>query len=217
MFKDLVRVTDHAVTTLRSKVGGVIAGRAMPDPYKSVVQIEGWVSLVMRERGKIVPGTRREGKNVWTNSGREHLPLLMSYQAVGTPFRNDRMAYIGVGTGAYVEDAGVIRLANPIEYIPGTFLAPLDIPPTFPLTPTRTTVRYHRIFAESEITTVPGQVNISEMGMFTDGNPASSYSPGSRDVTIANAASQAPNSYKSFEPVGKTSSLELEVSWEIRF
>lgn len=217
MFKDLVRVTDHAIGSLRTKLGEVIAGREFPDPGLSVVQVKGWVKLLMRERGKIVPGSRREGHNVWTNTGREYLPLLMSYNTGLTTYRNDRMTYIGVGTGAFVEDAGVASLAQPIATTPGTFLVPLSVPPTFPLTPSRTTVQYHRLFAENEITSTPGsQVNVSEMGLFTDGSPALNYAL-PRDVTLASASSQPPMAYKSFEPVGKTSSLGLEVFWEIRF
>lgn len=216
MFKDIVRVTDHAVGNLRTKLGELIAGRSFPDEGRSVVEVHGWVKLLMRERGKIVRGSHREGHNVWTNTGREYLPMLMSYQAASTPYREDHIAFIGVGTGAYIEDAGVASLAAPIDYIPGTFLAPLELP-TFPLTPTRTTVRYHYIFGETEITKTPGSnVNISEMGLFTDGDPYNSFLP-PRDSSIANATKQAPCAYKSFEPVGKTSSLELEVSWEIRF
>jgi hypothetical protein len=220
MFKDIVRVADSGFTKLRSRVGKLLDARAWfePSDEKSVVEVKGWVSLCLRERGKIVPGSRREGHNIWTNTGREYLALLMSIETPPTSaFRNDRIAYIGVGTGSTVEDVGVIRLANPVQYVIGQFLAPLDVPPTFPLTPTRTTVRYHRTFAENEITITPGsRVDISEMGLFTNGSPTS-HVPGTRDTGIANAGSQSPCAYKTFEPIGKTDSLELEVSWEIRF
>lgn len=212
MFKDIVHVADRAFTSLRTRAGEVVAGRTFEDS-KSVVEVKGWVELCMRERGKIVPGSRREGHNVWTNTGREYLPLLMSFSAAATPFRDDRMAYIMVGSGSFVEDSGVDRLANPIPFIGSTYLAALDIPPTFPLTPSRTTVRYHRVFAENEITTGAVQVNISEMGLYTNGNPANNYIP----PRILTLNIQAPVAYKSFEPIGKTPALELEVSWEIRF
>lgn len=215
MFKDIVRIADHGVATLRSKLGKVISRRELSDSHRSVVEIHGWVKLLMRERGKIVPGSHREGHNVWTNTGREYLPLLMSYSDLGpVKYRDDRIAYIAVGTGFQVEDAGVLKLASPVVYSGGSYLAPFETPPTFPLTPTRTTVRYKRTFLETEITTSPGQVDISEIGMFTDGDPDSNYTPGTRVLTVGN---QAPAAYKSFEPVGKTDSLELEVNWEIRF
>ena len=142
----------------------------------------------------------------------------MSLSAPATPFRTDSIAYIGVGTGSQIENSSVLALATPAAYTTGIFLAALDIPPSFPLTPTRTTVQYHRTFLENEITlTVGSSVNISEMGLFTNGDPGSSYSPGSRNLTIAAASSQAPAAYKTFEPVGKTDALQLEVSWQIRF
>lgn len=223
MFKDLVRVADQGFARLKNRLGKSVVERLWftEDGDKSVVEVKGWVSVCLRERGKIVPGSLRQGHNIWTNTGREYLALLMSIEtAPTTSFRNDRMAYIGVGTGAAVEDVGVLRLVTPAQYAVGQFLAPLDVPPTFPLSPTRTTVRYHRTFAEDEVTLTPGsQVDISEMGLFTNGSPTAvpPYSPGTRDTGIANAGSQAPNAYKSFEPIGKTDSLELEIAWEIRF
>lgn len=32
---------------------------------KNVIEVHGWVSLVLRERGKIVPGSHREGLEDW--------------------------------------------------------------------------------------------------------------------------------------------------------
>jgi hypothetical protein len=210
MFRDIVRILDSGVVNLRTKAGAIIAGKSWEELAHSdepVIAVKGWVSLLMRERGKIVPGSRREGHKIWTNTGKEFLAMLMSYETgPSTPYRSDRNAYIGVGTGARVEEAGVLSLATPVAYATGLFLAPIDIPASFPLTPTRTTVRYHRAFADNEITLSPGTVYVTEIGLFTDGDPASSFTPGS----------QAPNAYKAFEPVGKTDALELDVSWEIR-
>jgi hypothetical protein len=221
MFKDFVKVADQGIVRLINKVGDILGNRHwVTDESNSVVEVKGWVRAVCRERGKIVKGSLREGHNIWTNSGREYLALLMSIETGSTAFRSDRMAYIGVGTGSTIEDVGVLKLVQPIEYLTGQYLAGLDVPPTFPLTPTRTTVQYRRVFAENQITLTPGsQVNISELGLFTNGSPSAvpAYNPGTRDTGIANAALQAPNAYKTFEPIGKTDSLELEVLWEVRF
>jgi hypothetical protein len=222
MFKDLVRVMDAGFARLRNKAGEILSAKDWGDELdKPIVQVEGWVSLVMRERGKIVPGTRREGKNVWTNTGREFLSMLMSIQtAPTTGFRSDRVGYIGVGTGSQPSSGNVLSLVTPVEYVTGSFLATLDTPPTFPLTPVRTTVQYHRTFLENEITISPGSsVNISELGLFTNGSPTATppYNPGTRDLTIANASQQAPVAYKSFDPVTKTDVLEFEVAWKISF
>jgi hypothetical protein len=226
--KDYVRVSDAGlIRTVGHKT--VLSDPSLLEKYfaaehewgnedQPVVQVEGWVKTLMRERGKIVRGSFREGHNIWTNTGREYLALLMSIQTgPSTGFRSDKIAYIGVGTGARVEDAGVTSLLTPAAYATGQFLASLDIPPTFPLTPTRTTVRYHRIFAEDEITlSIGSTVNLSEFGLFTNGRQ-SDYAVGLRDTTLAGAASQSPAAYKSLEPIGKKDSLQLEVSWEIRF
>jgi hypothetical protein len=218
MFKDFVRVVDSGFARLRSRAGELVAGRAFEEE-KSVIEVKGWVNLCLRERGKIVPGSRRDGHNIWTNTGREYLALLMSLSDGSNAFRKDAIGFIGVGIGAQTEDVNVLNLVNPVAYAPSTFLAPLDIPPSFPLTPTRTTVRYKRIFTEDEITLSPSTVNISEMGLFTNGSPIAvpAYGFGTRDLTFANRMSQAPAAYKTFEPVPKTNALQLEISWEIRF
>lgn len=215
---DAVRVADSgSVSLIDPMTGKSVSEQLWHAPGKSVVQVEGWVKLVMRERGKIVPGSFREGHNIWTNTGREYLAMLMSINTGPSSFRSDHIAYIGMGTGAQVEEAGVLGLVNPIAFATGQFLAALDIPPTFPLSPTRTTVRYRKIYAEDEITLTPGStVNISEMGLFTNGRQ-SDYSVGLRDTTLGGSASQSPAAYKALEPVGKKDSLQLEVSWEIRF
>jgi hypothetical protein len=219
MFKDIVQVVDRGFARLRTRAGEIIADRVFSEE-KSVIQVKGWVSLCLRERGKIVPGSRRDGHNIWTNTGREYLALLMSLQvAPATPFRTDSVAFIGMGTGSRLEEVGVLNLLTPVAYAPALFLAALDTPPTFPLTPSRTTVRYKRTFLENEITLAPGTVNVSEMGLYTNGSPTSvpAYNPTTRDTSLVNAASQAPVAYKTFEPVPKTDALELEISWEIRF
>jgi len=218
MFQDLVRVTDRGFAHLRTRAGEFIAGREFGEE-KSVVEVKGWVNLCLRERGKIVPGSRRDGHNIWTNTGREYLALLMSLADPSNAFRKDAIGFIGVGIGATLEDVNVLHLDNPVAYAPSVFLAALDVPPSFPLTPTRTTVRYKRTFTEDEITLAPGTVSISEMGLFTNGSPVAipAYAFGTRDVTYANRMSQAPAAYKTFEPVPKTNALQLEISWEIRF
>lgn len=217
---DLVNVMEDGFVRLRTRAGEIIAGRKLiSDLDKPLVEVKGWVELCLRERGKIVPGSHREGHNVWTNTGREYLAMHQSLKDVGAVFREDAVAYIGVGTGVLqVEDAGVLRLETPVPYAPALFLAELEIPPTFPLSPTRTTVRYHRVFTEEELTMTPGsKVLVSELGLFTNGDPAEDNVPGTRKTEYAFAGAQAPCAYKVFEPIGKTDALELEVAWEIRF
>lgn len=216
--KDKVEVLDHVELS-----GGGLHVVAPPVRDKEFVVIEGFVSLVMRERGKIV--ARREGKNIWTLAGREHLARHMSYASYSpdTPARNDRIRYIGFGIGSQEEVSTVTRLTSPVAYdVGGTFLAELAIP-TYPFQSSVTTfggsVQYTREFSETELSTA-GSITLTEIGIFTDGSPTSApipYTPGTRDRTLVNAGSQAPNGYKSFEALKKTQNFVLQVAYEVRF
>ena len=226
---DLVRVTDQLQfgfldSSSRDPMKRVVIA---PD-RKELVQVEGFFSAVCRERGKLVYGTRREGKNIWTLTGREYLAQLMSYASYGSsahgsgglnpdvPARDDRIRYLGFGTGTQPEVSSVTSLVTPIAVDGGgTFLAAVALP-TYPLSPSRTTVQYSRTYAELELS-YSATVTLTEAGLFTDGSPLSSYAPLTRDVTLANAAAQAPDAYKSFEPLKKTQNFVLDVSWQIRF
>ena len=148
----------------------------------------------------------------------KHLAQLMSYAAYGSPpqpQRNDRMRYVGFGIGHYDEVASVSRLSQPIAFdTSGNFLAELAIP-TYPLAPARTTVEYRRSFDLTELS-VTGTVVLTEAGLYTDGDPGSNYALATRNVTLAAAASQAPNAYKKFEPLKKTQNFVLQMAWQIR-
>ena len=56
---------------------------------------------------------------------------------------------------------------------------------------------------------------ISECGLFTDGD-AIDFTPGRRDTRILEAHAQAPVAYHTFEPIPKTSNIEIEIMWELR-
>ncbi len=194
---------------------------------KEAVQIEGFFSVVCRERGKIVPGTRREGKNIWTMTGREYLARLMSYLTYGvgivpdTPARNDRIRYIAMGTGSTPEVSTIIRLVAPVAFDPGGVNALAEVAiPTYPnqvsVSNFGNTVRYIREFAENELS-IAGPIILTEAGLFTDGSPSSSFAPRTRSILLADAAGQAPVAYKSFEALKKTSNFVLQAAWDVRF
>lgn len=193
---------------------------------KDKIYVEGFFSAVCRERGKIVPGTRREGKNIITLAGREFYARVGSYSSYSplTKARTDGIRYIGFGIGTTPEVSSVTHLVTPISFdVPGgnQFLAELAIP-TYPFQTSGsfgTAVRYTREFAETELST-SDTVNLTEAGLFTDGSPTSSptpFTPGTRDTSLAQSLIQAPNSYKSFEVLKKTQNFVLQVAWEIRF
>jgi hypothetical protein len=217
--KDKVNVKD-LVRLLTSKgVDRSVVDEVVADLDKDQPTVEGYFSMVARERGKIVHGTHRAGKNIWTLTGREYLAQLMSYQTYGPPGvgqRRDRIRYIGFGTGSQPEVSSVTNVLTPIAYnASNDFLAQVSLP-TYPLSPSRTTVRYSRIFSETELSVV-GTVTLTEAGLFTDGDSGSDFDPETRDITLANALIQAPAAYKVFEPLSKTQNFVLEASWEIRF
>lgn len=219
--KDKVTVLDQL--ELRAGMQRIIAP---PIHDKETVQIAGFFSAVCRERGKIVPGTRREGFNIWTLTGREYLARLMSYSSYSplTPARNDRIKYIGFGIGTTPEVSSVSKVVSPIAYTSGggdKFLADLAIP-TYPFQTSGsygTAVKYTREFSETELS-ITTSVTLTEAGLFTDGSPTSSpipFTPGTRDITLAQAGNQAPVAYKTFEPLKKTQNFVLQASWEVRF
>lgn len=217
--KDTVNVEDMVKLLTRGGVGGDVIERVVGGPGKEIPTVQGYFSMVARERGKIVYGTHRTGHNIWTLTGREYLAQLMSYATYGPPSsgaRRDRIRYIGFGTGSQPEVSSVTKVLTPISFNASSdFLAQVSLP-TYPLSPSRTTVRYSRIFTELELSVV-GTVVITEAGLFTDGDSGSNFDPETRDITLANALLQAPVAYKVFEPLSKTQDFVLEVSWEIRF
>jgi hypothetical protein len=218
--RDIVKVTDGLRLLARDAVSQEIVNEVLSElgEVEDSIYADGFVSLVCRERGKIVPGTRRFGHNIWTLTGREHLAQLQSYSSYGPPVvaaRADRIRYMGFGTGSFAEVSSVTRLDTPIAYLGTEYLAQVSLP-TYPLSPTRTTVRYSRTFSETELSII-GTVVLTEAGLFTDGDPAQNFDPGTRDTSYANRLLQSPNSYKVFEPLSKTQNFVLEVSWEVRF
>lgn len=214
MLNDFVRVSDAGRLLLNKKAIYFWGDE------RSVVEVKGWVTTLFRERGKIVPGSRREGHNIWTDTGREFLAMLMTYKANGVdPSRDDRIAYIGVGTGSKQEEPGVSGLHSPIEYRASLFLAPIDhVATDYPLRPTRTTVKYSRVFAEDELTFgVTQSILIGEIGLFTNGHQ-NTFIAGQRQREQDYARFQSPVAYKALvEPAEKNAGLEFQVDWEIRF
>ena len=212
--RDEVRVTDAGVVRAGLNV------RRWGDPQEpSVVEVKGWVDVICRERGKLVKKNCRSGHNVWTNTGREFLTQRISIDLANTTstIRTDAVAFMGVGTGSFPEEPGVLSLQSPVAYETSLFLADIT-GVAFPAYPIRTTVEYQRTFAETEITIVPGTVLISEIGLFTNGSPAgvpaNGFGTRPRGVSSFTAA---PVAYKSFEPIAKTENMQLEVLWQIRF
>lgn len=168
------------------------------------------------ETGRVVMESR--GHNVWTNSGREYSCLLKTYDVNWVPFRDDRIRYVGLGSGTQPETVNVHKVSAPVPWKPGVFLKDIAIGRTsFQVHGgVRTAVRYSCTFLEEHVTQPGGgSVLISECGLFTDGD-ATTFARGSRDTSIASAISQAPIAYHSFEPIPKTPAIQLDIIWELR-
>lgn len=180
--------------------------------------IEGFFQADLREGGKLRQHV--EGFNIWTLTGRELLAeiIAIKYANPREVYRDDRIAYIGLGAGSQSEVAEVTSLVDAVPYSPGEFLAPVAAPATFPSSSTstnRTSVRFVREYGLSEIS-LGYNVTITEAGLFTDGNPDDDWALNA-PTGIDAAADRAPMAYKTFEPITKTTSYTLRLSWEVRF
>ena len=189
--------------------------------------IESNISVYLRERGKIVPGSRREGHNVFTITGKNWLSRLIAWHAISAPpgadfpYTHRRVRWLAVGSGSQLEVATVSALANPLPYTTGLYLAPLDSV-SFP---TSTSVRFSKEFAANEITLAGTPVDVSEFGLYADTNPASTSTAnddnpfGTGEDTVLNPAigTNPPIAYKSTEVLPKTVDFTLVTEWEFRF
>jgi hypothetical protein len=198
-------ITDKIELTDRIEIGNRV--------YESeCFGVRGRVEIEARERGKLVYSLNKN--NVFTITGREWVAQLMSYSNYSplTPTRNDRIRYIGVGTGIKPQVATVDSLAAPTSVDGANFLARLNLP-TYPLSPAKTEIMFTKLFDVNEIS-VAGTVTIQEAGLFTDGGPPN-YTPGSIDLTMASAATNTPVAYFTFDPIPKTQNITLAIKWTL--
>jgi len=157
------------------------------------------------------------GHNVWTVTGREYSAMLKTYRdrsgGVLRPFRSDRIAYVGLGSGTQPESVDVTRLINPIAYSEQTWLKEINHNRTmFPNSGSRLAVRYVATFDKNDF---GGEHYISECGLFTDGHSVD-FTPGNRQTSLPDASLQAPIAYHTFSPIPKTPNISIELLWELR-
>ena len=182
----------------------------------------------LRCGGKVVPGSLREGHNVFTSTGRNWLSKLVGWYNVGVtdqPFTRRRVRWIGVGTGAQLETESVSSLVTPVLASSSDFLVPIASVEF----PDSSSARFIKEFSLNEINVVGSPVTITEAGLFVDVNPAVTgaltdgtedvpHDPGSVDTTLNPSLTvNAPVAYKAFEPLTKTVDFTLEVRWDFRF
>lgn len=165
--------------------------------------------------GKII--AERVGHNVWTNTGREYSCLLKTYKNNNREtYRNDKICYIGLGTGTQVESVAVRRLSQPVAWSAGKFLKEINHGLTSFQSPlgVRTAVRYTVRYSEEDLSNNDISF-ITECGLFTDGREGD-FIVGQRNVNINEAGLQSPVAYHTFDPIPKSSSVQLDIVWELR-
>lgn len=214
--KDRARISD----SLAIEVDGV---RRADDDLREFVEkerptIQGIVTVeVLDGNGRVVQ--RSHGENILTLTGREFycMRAVLASFSPRTLFRNDCLAYFGLGTGAQPEVAEVSSLVQPIEYMSGEFLAAVQAPASFPASVTsRTVSRLVREYGRTEISLGGLPVVVTEAGIFSDGDPADNWNTAARPTDIATTSGDAPFFYKAFEPVTKTPDNTLRLIWEQR-
>lgn len=215
--KDIARVEDVLQLGVETPEGRTL--HRLEQVKKSAVTISGALTLRVKDpRGRVVQ--ERKGLNIWTLTGREFLAELMALSLLNparTGVRDDRVLYIGLGSGTTPEVPEISALVDPVEFRVGEFLAQCQVPAVFPADTDgspRTSVQFVREFAGNEVS-LGASVVITEAGLYTDGDPQNNNAvPCPTDY--ASAALRAPVAYKTFEPVTKIQGYALEVVWEVR-
>lgn len=164
--------------------------------------------LLMRERGKIVPGSIREGHNTWTSYGSWILTKLMAWSSIANPdipVSDRRVRWLGVGGGSYPKVSTVNKLASPLEITtaPSVYIAPVSVTHL-----TSFSARFSKEFTSSELS-ISGPVVVSEAGLFMDVSPGLTHSTSDGDNN--------PSLYMAFDPVVKAPGFTLEIKWDLNF
>lgn len=97
--RDDVRITDKVVIDVRRRDGGGGTRRVRGAPPVGPIDVRSNLTLSLREEphGKIVD--QRKVHNIFTDYGREWISELISLDTGATPFRSDRVRYMGFGIG----------------------------------------------------------------------------------------------------------------------
>lgn len=189
------------------------------------IEVRGNFVALCTERGKYVQGSKREGHNVFTTTGRDWLAHLVPWATIGTPdvaYTQRRLRWMGVGIGTQLEVEGVTSLDTPTLATATEYLVPLQFA-SFPEPKAMTVIK---IFGPTEISHSGfGPIPVTEAGLFVDVFPASTFG-GTEDGDLLPTidttlnpivAANAPVAYKTFEAINKTADFNLEIRWTFRF
>ena len=177
----------------------------------------------MRERGKLVPGSHREGHNVFTSHGSNILSRLVAWSTIAStdvPYTHKRMRWVGLGGGTQLESVNISKLNSSLLASGDDYLMPIQGVEF----PDSTTVRFIKNFGPTEITFGTAPVAITEAGLFADVNPATmggiddnAAGGGFNSTLRPDIMTNPPVAYKTFEPLNKTNDFTIEIRWDIRF
>lgn len=193
------------------------------------IQVIANFRATLRERGKLKAW--REGHNVMTNHGRDWLAHLSAWKQLASGgaddkgFTNRRVRWVGVGTGAQLEQSTVTKLATPVKATATDYFIPIQTVDF----PTSTSVRFLTEFGYNQISLDSTYtVAVTEASLFADVQRVSQVgglddlpfdgAGGSGQTTLDPAYQQnVPVTYKTFGVLTKTTDFTLEIQWTLRF
>lgn len=164
---------------------------------------EAWLT---DEQGRVVPGSRRVGHNVFTDTGRDWLRDLVSWSALSPDVALDsrRFRWVGVGTGSQLELNNIEGLVTPLALSGGDYITTL---PAW-TAPTLTSKKFTIVFGAGAF---GGDYAISEAGIFVD------VHDGVGTLLDPSVSDNVPVAYKAFDALTKLDAQTLTVTWEFRF
>lgn len=209
-----------------------------------LLEVKSNLIITVRERGKLVK--RHAGHNIWLNLGREYLSQLIYYTAftgsfptaVGTPYRNDRIQYIGLGIGGTRQTSLSVANNPPITPAYAGSNVQTDTDPTVttierPVRVAGTSTSFPYDPSDAWLGQVqapatpsgspPTQITFSRLFATTEISYTPYLSVPLSEVALFTSAAN-PNYYKNtaiaydtFDTISKTTAFSLEIDWTIRF
>lgn len=200
-----------------------------------LIEVQSNLELTLRERGKITQ--RREGHNIWLNTGRIYLAQLIAYSSMSplTPEINNRVRYMGLGIGGNRQLAPAVAGNAPLDVYVGTN-AQTDTDPTVttlerPVRISGGTDTYPGLAGDVWLGQIqapalhptPSEVTFKRLFTQLDINYTPYLTvPLSEVMLYTNAANplvynNTGIAYDTFDTLSKTDAFELEIAWTIRF
>jgi hypothetical protein len=204
--------------------------------FSEYIEVKQNLIITARERGKIV--ARREGHNIWLNTGREFLAQLISLQSFSpdVPVRTDRIKYMGVGIGGTAQKQLTEANSSPISPPYSGSNVQDDITPTVttlerPVRISGGSSAYPGTAGDVWVGTVqaPADTSASTSVTFrrvftTDEVSYGSFSsvPLSEiglftSLAVPNNYLNTAVAYDTFDTISKTAGINIEAVWSIRF